>query len=164
MSDIWELTYGASSLDPNGDADNDGASNFQESVAGTNPFDSGSVPKITSVVSAGTNLTVSMACALGKQYQLQSISTISSGGLSNWVTEATVIARTGTVVTVTAPAGAAPKFFRIAIADVDTDGDGVNDWEEYKLGLDPTKAASNNQLDGSGQPMSDYAYATSKLA
>ena len=47
---------------------------------------------------------------------------------------------------------------------MDTDGDGVNDWEEYKLGLDPTKAASNNQLDGNGQPMNDYAYVVSRLA
>ncbi len=39
----------------------------------------------------------------------------------------------------------------------------VNDWEEYKLGLDPTKAVSNN-LDGNGQPMSDYAYVVSRLA
>ncbi|MGH7968478.1 MAG: hypothetical protein ACREIC_07080, partial [Limisphaerales bacterium] len=35
MSDIWELIYGASALDPNGDADGDGASNRQESIAGT---------------------------------------------------------------------------------------------------------------------------------
>ena len=46
MSDIWELIYGASSLDPNGDADGDGVSNVSESIAGTNPFDANSVPRI----------------------------------------------------------------------------------------------------------------------
>src|ERR1035438_7134593 len=76
----------------------------------------------------------------------------------------TLVARTGTVVTFTVPASVAGKFFRISISDVDTDGDGVNDWEEYKLGLDPLNAASNNQLDGNGQPMNDYAYVVSRLA
>src|ERR1022692_5014768 len=76
----------------------------------------------------------------------------------------TLVARTGTVATLTAPPGLAAKFFRISISDVDTDGDGVNDWEEYKLGLDPTKPSSNNQLDANGQPMNDYAYVISRLA
>ena len=70
----------------------------------------------------------------------------------------------GTVVNLTAPASVAQKFFRISISDVDTDGDGVNDWEKYKLGLDPSKAFSNNQLDANGQPMNDYAYVVSRLA
>jgi hypothetical protein len=164
MSDIWELVYSASALAPNDDADGDGVPNFLESIAGTNPFDSNSVPRISATAQAGTNFTVSLPASLGKQYVLQSMPGFTNGMAANWTNEMTLVARTGTVVTLTAPAGLARKFFRIAIADVDTDGDGVNDWEEYKLGLDPTKAASNNQLDGSGQPMGDYAYATSKLA
>src|ERR1039457_5832734 len=73
MSDIWELIYGASGLAPNGDADGDGMSNAAECTAGTNPFDSNSVPRITFMGYAGTNFTVSIPCALGKQYQLQSV-------------------------------------------------------------------------------------------
>ena len=164
MSDIWELIYNAGSLNPNGDADGDGVSNVAESIAGTNPFDSNSVPKISFIGYAGTNLTVSMPSALGKQYQLQSVPALSNGIGTNWTTEMTLVARTGTVVTLTAPAGVTRKFFRIAISDVDTDGDGVNDWEEYTLGLDPTKAFSNNQLDKNGQPMNDYAYVVGRLA
>ncbi len=164
MSDIWELIYGASSLPPGGDADGDGASNLMESIAGTNPFDSNSVPKITAIISSGTNVSVSMACALGKQYVLQSVTNWQNGAASNWISEASIVARTGTVVTLTAPAGAIPKFFRIGISDVDTDGDGVNDWEEYKLGLDPNNPASNNQLGGTGQPLGDYAYVVGMLA
>src|SRR5207237_1851548 len=55
------------------------------------------------------------------------------------------------------------KYFRIGVTDVDTDDDGVNDCEEYQLGLDPNKASSNGQLDSNGQAMSDYAYATNRL-
>ena len=81
MSDIWELIYGASNLDPNGDADGDGASNLLESIAGTNPFDSNSVPKIVSMVYTTTNFSVSMPSALGKQYELQSTPAVGSGSL-----------------------------------------------------------------------------------
>ena len=152
MSDIWELIYGAAGLDPKGDADGDGASNLQEATAGTDPFDPNSVPKVSAVTMAGTNVSVSIACALGKQYQLQSAQPFSGGGWSNWTTEATMVVRSGSVLTLAAPAGSTTKFFRIAISDVDTDGDGVNDWEEYQLGLDPMKPSSNGQLDASGNP------------
>ncbi len=164
MSDIWELIYGAAGLDPKGDADGDGASNLQEAIAGTNPFDSNSVPVITATAVESTNVTVSMKCALGKQYQLQSLQPFSLGGWSNWTTETTVIARSGSVIALSAAASSATKFYRIAISDVDTDGDGVNDWEEYQLGLDPMKPSSNGQLDANGQPLGDYAYVTGKLA
>ncbi|HWV98127.1 MAG TPA: DUF1800 family protein [Candidatus Acidoferrum sp.] len=163
MSDIWELLYGASGLDPNGDADSDGASNRMESIAGTNPFDANSVPRITVAAPAGTNFSVSMPCALGKQYQLQSMDPSSPGGWSNWTTEASVVARSGSVVTLAAPASLSAKFFRLAISDVDTDGDGVNDWEEYQLGLDPFNPTSNGQLDSNGQPLNDYSYAVGRL-
>jgi hypothetical protein len=72
MSDIWELIYGASGLASSSDADGDGVSNGLESIAGTNPFDSNSVPRISAITQSSTNFTVSMACAWGKQYELQS--------------------------------------------------------------------------------------------
>jgi Protein of unknown function (DUF1800)/PA14 domain/CHRD domain/Bacterial TSP3 repeat len=164
MSDIWELIYGAGSLDPNGDADGDGASNRQESLAGTNPFDSNSVPRITVSAVMGTNFSVSLSAALGKQYTLQSLEVPDGAPWSNWVTEASLVARTGTVVTLQVPASSAIKFFRVAISDVDSDGDGVNDWEEYQLKLDPFNPLSNGQIDGQGQPLNDYAYVVGKLA
>src|SRR5437660_8247279 len=73
MSDVWEQIYGASSFAPNADNDGDGASNAQEALAGTNPSLASSVPKIPTFSRAGTNFTVTIPCALGKQYQLQSI-------------------------------------------------------------------------------------------
>ena len=162
MSDVWEWIYSSYGINPSADTDGDGATNALESIAGTNPFDFNSAPRITNLSRTPTNFTVSIGCALGKQYSLQSIAAFD--GLSNWITEASIVARTGTVVTLTAPAGITQKFFRIGINDVDTDGDGVNDWEEYKLGLDPLKASSNGQLDSNGQPMGDFAYAAGKLA
>ncbi len=163
MSDVWEQIFNAAALDPNLDSDGDGVSNLRESMAGTDPFDPNSYPRIPTTAYTSSNFSVTLPAALGKQYQLQSVQPQTSGW-TNWTVEATIIARTGTVVTLTAPLGAIPKFFRVGIADVDTDGDGLNDWEEYQLGLDPTKPFSNNQLDGTGQPMGDYAYAAARMA
>jgi uncharacterized protein (DUF1800 family) len=161
MSDVWEYLYAASGLLPTGDADGDGAINRVEAVAGTDPFDANSVPKITVGTYTGTNFMVTIPCALGKQYQLQSTTNIGSG---IWVPESSVVARSGITVTLSASASAIPKMFRIGIADVDTDGDGVNDWEEYQLGLDPLNPYSNGQVDKNGRPMTDYAYAVGKLS
>jgi uncharacterized protein (DUF1800 family) len=164
MSDIWELLFDANGIDPNADSDRDGVSNRLEALAGTNPFDANSCPRITLVTSAGTNFIAGMPAALGKRYQLQSALALDGASLSNWVTEATMVARTGSVVTLSAPISSSSRFFRISISDVDTDGDGLNDWEEYQLGLDPLNAYSNGQLDANNQPLSDYAYVTGRLA
>ena len=56
------------------------------------------------------------------------------------------------------------RFYRVSISDVDTDGDGLNDWEEYQLGLDPTTPFSNGQQDANGNAIGDYAYVTNMLA
>src|SRR5579859_3321989 len=163
MSDIWELIYGANALDPNADTDGDGVINILEAIAGTDPLDPNSVPKISFSAVAGTNFVVNIAAALGKQYVLESAQP-SNGGWTNWTPEASVVARSGSVVTLTSPSSDSVKFYRISISDVDTDGDGVNDWEEYQLGLDPMNATSNGTLDSNGKPLSDYAYVLGKLA
>jgi uncharacterized protein (DUF1800 family) len=164
MSDVWEQLYNASALDPNVDTDGDGVTNLQESIAGTNPFDSNSYPHITAFGTAGTNFSVTMACALGKQYQLQSVTALTGPASSNWVTETSVVVRAGTTVTLMGTNSPTTKFFRIAISDVDTDGDGLTDWEEYQLGLDPLNPYSNGQLDGNGVALNDYAYVAGKWA
>jgi Bacterial TSP3 repeat len=142
MSDVWEQIYNAVALDPNLDSDGDGVSNLQESLAGTNPFDANSVPRIPTTAYTSSNFSITLPSALGKQYQLQSVQPNISGW-TNWTVETTIIARTGTVVTLTATIGSTPKFFRVGIADVDTDGDGLNDWEEYQLGLESLRRMSS---------------------
>jgi Protein of unknown function (DUF1800)/PA14 domain/CHRD domain/Bacterial TSP3 repeat len=160
MSDVWEQLYGASALDPNADTDGDGVPNRLESLAGTDPFDPNSIPKITSFANSISNFTVAISAAAGKVYQLQSVSSLDG---TNWTAEASTNASASAVISLTAGTGSEAKFFRIAISDLDSDGDGLSDWEEIKLGLDPYNKFSNGQLDGNGQPMSDYAYAAGRL-
>ena len=161
MSDVWEWLYSATNLSPNADADGDGMSNLQEALAGTNPFDSNSVPKISVFTVSATNGSITMPAQLGKLYQLQSVTVL---GSTNWLTETSQVVRTGTSFTFPSPVNATMKFYRIAISDVDSDGDGLNDWEEYQLGLDLSNAWSNATLDGNGNPLTDYQYAAGKFA
>src|SRR4029079_9947222 len=133
MSDVWDYSFGNGPISPDLDSDGDGVINSLEAIAGTDPFNTNSFPRILMVARSGTDVTVGMESALGKNYELQSIPLIGAG--SNWITETSTIARTGTVVTLIGEASADVRFYRIAITDVDTDGDGLNDWEEYKLGL-----------------------------
>src|SRR6266536_6473172 len=84
MSDVWEWIYSSSGLSPAADPDGDGATNALECIAGTNPFDFNSAPRIAGLSRTTTNFTVSIGCALGKQYSLQSIEDLSA---ANWITE-----------------------------------------------------------------------------
>jgi hypothetical protein len=162
ISDIWEWVYNAYGIHPNGDPDGDGFSNLQEAIAGTNPFDSNSYPHIPSVVGSATNFSVTLPSALGKMYQLQSITDLSS---TNWMVETNVEAVSGTNVTLTVPITSGVKYYRVGISDVNSDGSRLmNDWEKNQLGLNPTNAWSNGQQDANGNPLSDYAYVTNLLA
>ncbi|HTA30654.1 MAG TPA: DUF1800 family protein, partial [Candidatus Cybelea sp.] len=161
MSDIWEWLYNAYGIAPNADSDGDGFSNLRESIAATDPFDANSFPFIPTFANSPSNFSVTLPCALGKQYQLQSTMAL---GDTNWVVETSIVARSGASVTLTAPTNSLAKFYRVAISDVFTAGDGMSDWEAYQLGLDPFNPYSNGQQDASGNPLGDYAYATNMLA
>src|ERR1041385_420651 len=159
ISPIWAALYGAQDVDPNADPDGDGLSNRQEAIAGTDPFDSRSAPRISLFTVTNKTAQVRIFGALGKRYELQASEAVCGNSVSNWLTEVAMVARTNPIVTLTAPALAPAKFFRVVVSDVDTDGDGLTDWEEYQLGLDPLNAFSNGQTDAQGRPINDYVYA-----
>ncbi len=161
LSDVWEWSYNATNAVPSADNDSDGVSNANEATAGTDPNNANSLPKILPLVVSSTNASIAMAAQLGKFYQLQSIADL---GSTNWLTETSAIVRTGTNSTFPSPINSAAKFYRVLISDLDTDGDGVNDWEEYKLGLDPLNPDSNAMLDGNGNAMLDWQFVTNKIA
>ncbi len=163
ISDVWELLYGAQGCDPNADPDGDGVPNRLEAIAGTDPFDARSVPRISRIAVTSNGVEVNMAGALGKHYQLQSSEAV-GGTATNWCTVASLVARTNPLVTLSVAADRPVKFFRIIISDVDTAGSGLNDWEKYQLGLDPFNAYSNGHVDAKGKPLSDYAYVSNLLA
>ena len=138
MSDIWEQIFHAQGVDPNADPDGDGLTNLQESIAGTDPFDAKSAFKITKIDSAGGNLTLHWPSVSGKRYQVYS-----STNLKTWTPIGNLLVGTGNELTATVAKGSSPNFFRVNVSDIDTDADGLSDWEEIQLGLDPGKAMSD---------------------
>jgi len=79
MSDVWEQFYQAQGLAANADADGDGQTNLAESIAGTNPFDSQSVTRISGITISGGAVTLSWGSVAGQMFQVQS-----SANLTSW--------------------------------------------------------------------------------
>jgi hypothetical protein len=82
--DDWELTYGLDPLDPADaalDSDQDGHSNLQEFLAGTDPRSSNSVTRVTSFIISGTNVYIAFPAAEQKSYVIERTESLIS---SNW--------------------------------------------------------------------------------
>jgi uncharacterized protein (DUF1800 family) len=133
QSDVWEVVFKASALPPLGDMDSDGWTNETESTAGTNPFDAQSKPGLEIAINA-TIPTLSWDGIAGKNYRL-----LAGVDLVSFAPQGDVMAGNGGLMELARPPASGAAFFRMAISDKDTDGDGVNDWEELAVGFDPTK-------------------------
>lgn len=157
IPDVWALHYNLGALSPTADADGDGQSNGAEAVAGTNPLKPDSTVKITSISQFGAGVQLSFATEQGKRYQLQTSPTLASAVWTNLGTPLTPD-QSGTITTTNTSPDAMNVFYRVSVLDIDSDGDGVNDWEEIKLGFDPY----NGHTGGLNGP-SDYAAITAGL-
>jgi uncharacterized protein (DUF1800 family) len=141
LSDVWEQRYSAQSLAPAEDADGDGQSNGTEAANGTDPFDAQSRTEISSVQPAGGDIVLTVKTQPGKRYQIMRSPSLAAG---SWTAEGTPQLATGSSREFHAPPGSDPaSFFAVSVDDVDTDNDGVSDWEERQLpGFDPSNAQS----------------------
>ncbi len=151
QSDIWEMVFSASGLAAGADADGDGFSNASESAAGTNPFDGASFPSLLLESQQGIALNFAWAGLAGKKYSLFTNLDL----LSAWVSAAqNVTGQGGTTHLQVSLGGGSQRFFRLNIADQDSDGDGINDWEERAIGFDPTRTHTerNTALDSARVP------------
>jgi hypothetical protein len=142
LSDIWELRYNAGALAPGGDADGDGETNAEEAAAGTNPFEPTILIKITNLARDGDGVHVTFPTEQGKRYQLQAAAAL-TGAPNDWVDVGSPLAPNGGNLTATDPNPSATEdYYRVKVLDVDSDGDGVNDWEELQVGFDPYNSHS----------------------
>ena len=160
QSDVWELLFQASGLPAAGDFDADGWSNAAESSAGTDPKSATSHPGSVLHL-AGGNAILSWQSAQGKRYAL-----LASDDLTSFSPSGDAATGTGGQMTFQLPPPDGREFFRIGISDQDTDGDGVNDWEELSLGFNPASqrtdrySQTDSQRVTAGLTAANYATAT----
>ena len=161
MSDIWEMLYG-SGLNPNADLDGTGMTNLQDSIAGLNPWSSSSVFSASIIAGSGSNLLLRWQSVLGKQYQIQSAASLTSG---SWTAIGGALAGTGAMMSGTVTRSGSANFFNVSVTDAYDSGEGsLSNWEALQLGLDPTNIYSNGHLDSHGNPLTNYAYVVAALS
>ena len=163
VSDIWELDTNSGQLfttfDPAADDDGDGWTNAEEAAAGTLHTDATPpagfftpdfriAPAVYETVDGITVETSPESFVLtftglpGKLYTVQH-----SPDLITWTTLGEAILCDGSPVEAGQPVGDGPTyFFRVTIADIDMDQDGLTDWEEWRSGTNP--AAPDTDHDG----------------
>jgi hypothetical protein len=116
LPDQWEAVHGLRTNDP-GDArldfDLDGYSNAQEYVAGTDPQDSDSMPRIEQITVVASNAVVQFQAQSNKTYTLEFRDSLSS---SSWTKLADFVAlRTNTLVSLTNRSDAPrTRYYRLA--------------------------------------------------
>ncbi len=147
ISDVYESLYtgSVSGVNPSGDDDADGMSNEDEAAAGTNMRSNVDVLKFTTVVQGVNTVQGTWPTVLGKVYQMQA----STNLIGVWINEGAATSGTGGQVSATCPATASRMFMRVQVKDLDTDGDGVTNWEELQAGTNP------NVWDSDGDGKSD---------
>jgi uncharacterized protein (DUF1800 family) len=139
ISDPVELVTGRFDLLGAGDADGDGLTNAEEAIAGTdllNPHSRLWVDQFRT----GNDLTVCWPLLPHKSHQL-----LQSGDLVAWspVPGSPVPVAGETRFTIPGSLAGPQRFYRAAVNDLDTDGDGVTDWAERNvLQSDPSLASS----------------------
>ncbi len=138
QSDVWEMIFGVSTLAADDDTDGDGWTNAAESAAGTSPLDPASRPRLQIAPAVPGSLVVSWLGLPGKKYSLLTRADLSLGV---WEPATAEVIGTGAAVERGFSLnGATRGFFQLGIGDQDSDGDGINDWEEGAIGFDPTRA------------------------
>jgi len=157
QSDVWEMLFQASGLSASADFDGDGWSNGAESSAGTDPRSGDSHPDMDFQFNDG-NPWLSWPGVKGKRYAL-----LASDNLVSFSPTGDVATGTGGEMTLQLPPADGQEFFRMQITDTDTDGDGVNDWEELSIGFDPTRTRTDRYSQTDSQRVIAGLSATSTI-
>jgi len=134
QSDIWEIQYGALNLPALGDADGDSFSNAIESIAGTNPLDPLSFPRTELGSLTAGEIQMIWPSEPGKSYGIYGSPDLNP---ANFTLLGTVMGDGSALIESLTTNGQSRWFFKLDALDVDSDNDGLTNWEEIKIGFNP---------------------------
>ena len=134
QSDIWEAFYNAHNLPPGGDADLDGFSNFIECISGTNPFDPASFPRLGIIHGPDDGLSLHWSSQPGKSYGILGSPDLNP---ANFTLIGTAYGDGAEMLRELSANGQDRWFFKLEALDLDSDSDGLTDWEENAIGFNP---------------------------
>ncbi|MFZ9932844.1 MAG: DUF1800 family protein [Chthoniobacterales bacterium] len=166
LGDVWEQYYDAGGQAGVADEDGDGQSDAQEERAGTDPKDPASRFRASEIRAAGGGIVVGWPTHPGKAYRILCTTNLNP---AQWtpVTAFQVAGGDHAESTISTNNTFLPRrrdllaqparedcFFKIEVQDVDSDGDGLTDWEERKIqGFDPHNAQSKTPGMGDGDKL-----------
>ncbi len=157
LCDVWQLTFNAWGLSPDGDEDKDGSSNFDESVNGTNPKSAVDCLRQVKVKSSAASIAFTFDARAGKRYRVLSDDTADGAFATVETHAAPVSGQTEFIATrddarqsiSVARSGGKQRVYKLEVSDADSDGDGAADWAEYKTDTDPRNPSTpHNASDG----------------
>lgn len=137
LSDVWQRKFGVGALPAAADTDGDGFTNAQENRFGTDPTDPDSHPATSHTMPGPDRLDASWHGEKGKIYQLETSETLAA-----WMLHSRQTGQGGMLSGNLEGIPGRPLFTRVGAADVDTDGDGLTDWEELSTGFNPARIYS----------------------
>ncbi len=136
VSDVWEMRYDAvdlvaDELSRNADEDGDGFSNYEEGIAGTDPRDPLSKPRLNNLVKQGGKVSLSGDAQRGKKYQLYRSIDLSE---DSWQPAGSAVLADSSALLAELTGQLEQQFFyRFEVLDHDGDNDGLSDWDELHL-------------------------------
>ncbi|WP_269523003.1 hypothetical protein [Coraliomargarita parva] len=141
VSDVFESIY-EQVLPADEDPDQDGYNNLIESLLGTDPLNAAS-PGDFGLSMSGASLRIRIPAESGLRYRVQT-----TDGFSSWnIPTEFVTAEDGIDYVEFDTSGISRMFFRIEVEPpLNSDTDGLNDWEEGRLGTDPLHSDTDDDM------------------
>ncbi len=148
MCDVWQALYNGWGLNPDADEDFDGATNYTESVAGTDPRNANDVIRVGNTTIAGNTISFTFDAEKGKRYRVLSDTSSPTGAYATVKTisapvtniyeggQAFIPSANNPTQTISVTRSGTREYYRLETTDADRDGDGVSDWAEGQLGSD----------------------------